>query len=75
LTDIPIYFSHQYLYALPEHHRFPIDKYILTKEQLVYQNIIQEDQLVDPGLCSEEDILRVHTSEYWQAVKIGRAHV
>jgi acetoin utilization deacetylase AcuC-like enzyme len=69
LTDIPIYFSNQYLYALPEHHRFPIDKYILTKEQLVYQNIVQENQLVDPGLCSEEDILRVHTSEYWQAVK------
>ncbi|MEM9670956.1 MAG: histone deacetylase [Cyclobacteriaceae bacterium] len=69
MTDIPIYFSDQYLYVLPEHHRFPIDKYILAKEQLVYQNIIQESQLVDPGLCSEEDILRVHTSDYWQAVK------
>ncbi|MEQ9442866.1 MAG: histone deacetylase [Cyclobacteriaceae bacterium] len=67
--DFFIYFSDQYLYALPEHHRFPIDKYILVKEQLLYQGIIQLEQLVDPGLCAEEDILRVHTSDYWNAVK------
>ena len=67
--DIPIYYSDQYLYTLPEHHRFPIDKYILVKEQLLYQGIIQTDQLIDPGLCAEEDILRVHTTEYWNAIK------
>lgn len=67
--NIPVYFSDKYLYALPEHHRFPIDKYILVKDQLLYQNIIQSDQLIDPGLCSEEDILRVHTADYWNAVK------
>ena len=68
-NNISIYFSDQHLYALPEHHRFPIDKYILVKEQLLYQGVIQASQLIDPGLCSEEDILRVHTTEYWQAVK------
>ena len=67
--DFPVYFSDQYLYALPDHHRFPIEKYLLVKEQLLYQGIIQPDQLADPGLCAEEDILRVHTLEYWNAVK------
>ncbi|WKN42554.1 histone deacetylase family protein [Tunicatimonas pelagia] len=64
-----VFFSDQHLYSLPEQHRFPIDKYILVKEQLLYQGIIREAQLTDPGLCSEGDILRVHTPEYWQAVK------
>jgi len=68
-AGFPIFFSDQYLYALPEHHRFQIDKYILVKEQLLYQGIIQEEQLTDSGLCAEEDIFRVHTPEYWQAVK------
>ena len=68
-AELSIFFSDQYLYTLPDHHRFPIDKYILVKEQLVYQGIIQQTQLTDPGLCHEDDILRVHTSEYWQAVK------
>ncbi|MEM9829534.1 MAG: histone deacetylase [Bacteroidota bacterium] len=68
-TTIPIFFSDKHLYALPKNHRFPIDKYILVKEQLLYQGIIQREQITDPGVCSEEDILRVHTPEYWQAVK------
>ncbi|MGB3585148.1 MAG: histone deacetylase [Tunicatimonas sp.] len=68
-TEPSIFFSNQYLYTLPENHRFPIDKYILVKEQLLYQGIIQEEQLVDPELCTEKDILRVHKAEYWQAIK------
>ena len=68
-ATIPIFFSDKYLYSLPESHRFPIDKYVLVKEQLLYQGIILENQVIDPGLCTEEDVLRVHTSEYWKAIK------
>jgi acetoin utilization deacetylase AcuC-like enzyme len=69
LADISIFYSERYHYRLPENHRFPIDKYLLTKEQLIYQGIISESQLFEPGLASEEDILRIHTEEYWQQVK------
>jgi acetoin utilization deacetylase AcuC-like enzyme len=65
---IRIFYSEKYHYPLPEHHRFPIDKYILTKEQLIYQGIITEDQLAEPGLIDEASILLVHTLEYWQQV-------
>lgn len=68
-TDISLFFSDQYVYKLPEHHRFPIDKYILTKEQLIYHGIILPHQLIDPGLIDEASILWVHTHEYWQQVK------
>lgn len=67
--EILLFFSDQYLYKLPEHHRFPIDKYILTKEQLIYQGLILPYQLIDPGLIEESSILLVHTSEYWQQIK------
>lgn len=67
--SIRIYYSEKYHYPLPEHHRFPIDKYVLTKEQLIHRGIITEDQLADPGLVEEESIVLVHTPEYWQLVK------
>lgn len=67
--DIQLFFSEQYLYKLPEHHRFPIDKYILTKEQLLYQGIILPHQLNDPGLIDDSSVLLIHTPEYWQQVK------
>lgn len=67
--SIRIFYSEKYHYPLPEHHRFPIDKYVLTKEQLLHRGIIAEDQLADPELVDEASILLVHTAEYWQQVK------
>ncbi|WP_277482952.1 histone deacetylase [Catalinimonas alkaloidigena] len=69
MSSIEIFYSERYHYNLPEQHRFPIDKYVLVKEQLLYQGLITESQLIDPGLISEEAILLVHTPEYWQQVK------
>lgn len=69
LKPFEIFYSERYHYPLPEGHRFPIDKYVLVKEQLLYQGIIAEDQLIDPGLIDEAAILLVHTPEYWQLVK------
>lgn len=60
-----IAFSDKYLYKLPEGHRFPIDKYELVKEQLIYEGTITEENLFDPGLIEEEIILLTHTREYW----------
>lgn len=69
VTPIEIFYSERYHYPLPDHHRFPIDKYVLVKEQLLYQGLITEAQLTDPGLIDEEAILLVHTPDYWQQVK------
>ena len=64
----PVFYSEQYHYLLPEQHRFPIDKYVLTKEQLVHRGVIAEEQLQDPGLVDESAILLVHTAAYWEQV-------
>nr|MDQ3395737.1 histone deacetylase [Bacteroidota bacterium] len=66
---LKIAFSDQYLYKLPEGHRFPIAKYELLKAQLLYDGSIDEIQLVDPGIVDEDHILKVHTLEYWNHLK------
>ena len=58
---VKLAFSDKYIYGLPTGHRFPILKYELIKDQLLYENIINDDQLFDPGIVQEE-ILLAHDS-------------
>jgi acetoin utilization deacetylase AcuC-like enzyme len=61
--------SDHYTLDLPAGHRFPIAKYALIREQLLWQGIAAPEDFYEPGLCAEEDILRVHTAEYWRNVR------
>ena len=61
--------SDHYTLALPAGHRFPIAKYALLKEQLLWQGIAAPEDFYEPGLCAEEDVLRVHTAAYWHRVR------
>jgi acetoin utilization deacetylase AcuC-like enzyme len=61
--------SDRYTLDLPAGHRFPIAKYALIREQLLWQGIAEPADFYDPGLCAEEDILRVHTADYWRRVR------
>ena len=58
-----------YAHPLPEGHRFPMLKYELIPEQLLYEGTIAAEQLFAPAPCLEEDILRVHTADYWQRMQ------
>jgi acetoin utilization deacetylase AcuC-like enzyme len=44
-------------------------KYELIPKQLLYQGIITNDNLFEPGLCEEKIIQLTHDYEYWQALK------
>jgi acetoin utilization deacetylase AcuC-like enzyme len=61
--------SDHYTLDLPAGHRFPIAKYALIREQLLWQGIAGPEDFYEPGLCSEEDVLRVHTAEYWHKMR------
>ncbi|RFP64643.1 histone deacetylase [Hymenobacter lapidiphilus] len=61
--------SDRYTLPLPAGHRFPIAKYGLIREQLLWQGIAAEADFYDPGFCPEEDILRVHSADYWHKVR------
>jgi acetoin utilization deacetylase AcuC-like enzyme len=64
--------SARYTLDLPAGHRFPIAKYELIREQLLWQGIAAAHDFYDPGLCAEQDVLRVHTPEYWHKVRDQR---
>ena len=61
--------SDHYTLDLPAGHRFPIAKYALIREQLLWQGIAEPADFYEPGLCAEEDVLRVHTPAYWHRVR------
>ena len=60
----PIYKHH-----LPEGHRFPMIKYELIPEQLLYEGTIEEDNLFEPGNIEESHILKAHDATYWKRLK------
>lgn len=59
-----IAFSPIYKYELPQGHRFPMEKYELIPEQLLYEGSIEESQFFEPTALPDEQILETHTLEY-----------
>ena len=53
-----------YAHPLPEGHRFPMLKYELIPEQLIYEGTITQDNLFSPGICTDEVVLLTHSKEY-----------
>jgi len=64
-----IAYSPIYRYELPPKHRFPMDKYTLLPEQLLYEGTISEANFFAPEPLSEAAILRTHTADYWRKLK------
>jgi hypothetical protein len=50
---LKIAFSPIYKYELPEKHRFPMIKYELIPEQLLYEGTVSEDQFFHPDPLTE----------------------
>ncbi len=66
---LKIAWSEIYNHPLPKGHRFPMEKYDLLPEQLLYEGTIQQTNLFKPRQLSETEILTTHTTEYWQKLK------
>lgn len=62
----------RYAHPLPEDHRFPMEKYRLIPEQLVYEGTISEENLFCPSPAPEADLLRAHTADYWHKLRHGQ---
>ena len=58
-----------YAHKLPPGHRFPMAKYNLIPEQLIYEGSIVENQLFKPGILPEDVILLTHEANYWNRLK------
>jgi acetoin utilization deacetylase AcuC-like enzyme len=66
---LKIAFDPIYHHPLPEGHRFPMEKYSLLPQQLIYEGTCNESNFFSPGLLSEQQILRTHSSAYWLKLK------
>jgi acetoin utilization deacetylase AcuC-like enzyme len=61
---VKIAYSPIYKYELPEGHRFPMVKYELIPEQLLYEGSVTEANFFHPDKLTDEQILLTHTSNY-----------
>lgn len=58
---LKIAWSPLYCLPLPEGHRFPMQKYNLLPEQLIYEGTIHSSQLFEPALLNDNIALLTHT--------------
>lgn len=58
-----------YAHPLPEGHRFPMLKYELIPEQLLYEGSISPGDIFYPERAVEADVLLVHNANYWSRMK------
>lgn len=66
---LKIAFSPVYKYQLPEGHRFPMIKYELIPEQLLYEGTVTEDHFFHPEPLTESTILLTHHPDYWHKLQ------
>ena len=69
---LPIAWSPVYQYALPDGHRFPMIKYELLPEQLLYEGTVTEEYFYHPPKIDEAYILWTHELDYWTRLKEKR---
>ena len=66
---LKVAWSEIYHHPLPANHRFPMEKYSLLPEQLVYEGTLKDSQFFTPEFLSDESVLRTHDNNYWQKLK------
>ena len=66
---LKIAFRPEYRYALPPGHRFPMEKYTLLPEQLVYEGTATAENFFFPDQLTREEVLTTHTEGYFNALK------
>jgi acetoin utilization deacetylase AcuC-like enzyme len=65
---LKIAWSQTYNHSLPEGHRFPMLKYELIPEQLIYEGSITESQLFEPAIVKEKNVLLSHSEVYLKSL-------
>lgn len=66
---LKIAWSEIYNHPLPPGHRFPMEKYDLLPEQLLYEGSITRENLFAPRKLTEKEILSTHDRDYWERLK------
>ena len=57
--------AESYVLPLPPNHRFPMSKYELLPQQLLYEGTLAPSNFFAPKLAEEEWITNTHSADYW----------
>lgn len=55
-----------YVLSLPPNHRFPMSKYEVLPQQLMYEGTVKPDNFFTPAPVGEQWIVRTHDDAYWK---------
>lgn len=66
---LKIAYHNIYKHPLPEGHRFPMIKYELLPEQLIYEGTCINANFFEPTIPDDAHILRAHTKAYLESLK------
>ncbi|MFC3881373.1 histone deacetylase [Algoriphagus namhaensis] len=66
---LKIAWSQLYSHPLPEGHRFPMEKYALLPEQLLYEGTVTENNFFEPDFLDDKWILTAHDFSYLEKLK------
>ncbi|MCH7415574.1 histone deacetylase [Belliella sp. R4-6] len=58
-----------YAHPLPQGHRFPMEKYELLPEQLLYEGTVNTSNFFEPGILDEKWIINTHDYNYFTKLK------
>lgn len=68
---LKVAWNEHYVISLPEGHRFPMIKYDLIPEQLLYEGTITAENIFSPGVLAEQELNEIHDQHYWLKLKYG----
>ncbi|NNL03332.1 MAG: histone deacetylase, partial [Eudoraea sp.] len=54
-----------YNHPLPQGHRFPMVKYELLPQQLIYEGTCTSDNFFEPSIPNDKYLVAAHDSEYY----------
>jgi acetoin utilization deacetylase AcuC-like enzyme len=66
---LKIAWSPKYCHPLPKGHRFPMDKYNLLPEQLLYEGTVKDENFFSPVALEERWITNTHQRDYLEKLK------
>lgn len=62
---LQVAFHPDYIHPLPDGHKFPMEKYQLLPEQLIYEGTLEDQHFFEPGICDDQWILSTHDETYF----------
>lgn len=68
---LKLFYSDTFELPLPDRHRFPMSKYRLLRERILGDSIASQCELNLPSAATDQQLGRVHSQEYLDAVSTG----